>query len=402
MPIDAAIGFARRQPGRYSNSYAGTHLPDEASETAMIRFACPSCKSVMETRDDRAGRKLACPKCRKAITVPSPRPMAIPVSAPMARPVAAPMAVPVPGRMAAPPATRSGLPMGKLLVLGGAFVLLLLAAAVYAIVQNVTGGSTEVATQPTRPIVAPPPPEEEIKQPSTPSLRNSDELIAGLSHKSMDIRTKAAQELSKTTRIDKSAAKPLAALLQEPGDGAGAVELRKLAARCLAKLGADAEPVVPQLTAALSDPNKEVRLYALDALGKVGKGGMGAVMDALRVKDPAVQVRAATILGSYGPDANSAVATLLSVMAEADRDRRVQIAVPLVKIDPAQTGVIKYLLDALNDSNDNTRRQAWVAVGIMGPNAKSAENQLFDAYNNEPNQEVKNVADDAYRKVTGQ
>jgi HEAT repeat protein len=80
----------------------------------------------------------------------------------------------------------------------------------------------------------------------------------------------------------------------------------------------------------------------------------------------------------------------------------VQIAVQVVKIDPAQTEVIKYLLDALNDSNDNTRRQAWIAVGLMGPNAKSAENQLYDAYNNEPNKDVKDIADMAYRKVTGQ
>ena len=122
-------------------------------------------------------------------------------------------------------------------------------------------------------------------------------------------------------------------------------------------------------------------------------------MDA-RMKDPAVQVRAATILGSYGSDANSAVATLLSVMAEADRPPRANRRALVKSARPDRSDQVP--ARRVNDSNDNTRRQAWVAVGIMGPNAKSAENQLFDAYNNEPNQEVKNVADDAYRKVTGQ
>jgi hypothetical protein len=374
----------------------------------MIRFACPLCKSVMDVRDDFAGKKVPCPRCRKAVVVPAPRPVAKPVALPVARPVATPVAtaIPVPtAPLVAAPAARAsgGLPVMKLAILGGAVGLLIVFAAAYAIVVNVMGSGEPVAVKPTKPVVEAPPPEpEEPKQPSTPSLRNMDELIAGLGHKSLDVRMKAAQELNKTTRIDKKAAQPLAKLLQEPGDGAGAIEVRKLAARCLAKLGADAEPVIPQLNEALADPNKEVRLLALDALGKIGKGGLPPVTDALRSQDRAIQIRAATILGSYGKEASTAVPALLALVAESNRDQRVQFAVPLVKIDPTQTEIVKYLVDALGDSNDNTRRQAWVAVGIMGPNAKSAENELFDAYNNELNKEVKDIADDAYRKVTGQ
>lgn len=368
----------------------------------MIRFACPSCKSVMQAGEDRVGKRLACPKCRKPVQVPAPRPTA-PVAIPVA--TAMPMrAAPAPAVAAlAPPRASGGSGMGKrLILLGGALGLLLLIGAVYAIIQNVTGGEKEPPKPKSTPVAVAPPEDEETKQPATPSLQNMDELIAGLSHKRMDVRHKAAQELNRVSRIDAKAAKPLAALLQEKGDSAGAIELRKLAARCLGKLGPDAEPVLPQMTAALGDPNKEVRLLVLDSLGKVGKGGLGAVTDALRIKDPTVQVRAANILGSYGRDANAAVATLLSVIAESDRDHRVLIAVQLVKIDPSQPEVIKYLLDALNDSNDNTRRTALTAFAIMGPNAKSAENEIYDAYVKETNQQVKDVAEDAYRKVTGQ
>jgi hypothetical protein len=38
----------------------------------MIRFACPSCKSVSESCDDKAGQKTACPKCGQWLQVPTP------------------------------------------------------------------------------------------------------------------------------------------------------------------------------------------------------------------------------------------------------------------------------------------------------------------------------------------
>ena len=86
---------------------------------------------------------------------------------------------------------RSGLPGGKLLVISAAFGLLLLSAAV-AVVQNVTGGSgSGRAPRPGRSSRR-----HRLKKKSSshraPSLGNMDELIAGLSHKSMDVRFKAA------------------------------------------------------------------------------------------------------------------------------------------------------------------------------------------------------------------
>jgi hypothetical protein len=38
----------------------------------MIRFACPRCKSVLESPDEKAGGKVNCPKCQQRLQVPVP------------------------------------------------------------------------------------------------------------------------------------------------------------------------------------------------------------------------------------------------------------------------------------------------------------------------------------------
>lgn len=37
----------------------------------MIRFACPRCKSVLESPDHKAGSKVACPKCQQRLLIPT-------------------------------------------------------------------------------------------------------------------------------------------------------------------------------------------------------------------------------------------------------------------------------------------------------------------------------------------
>jgi DNA-directed RNA polymerase subunit M/transcription elongation factor TFIIS len=42
------------------------------SVAAVIRFACPSCKAILESLEDVAGGKVACPRCAQRILVPLP------------------------------------------------------------------------------------------------------------------------------------------------------------------------------------------------------------------------------------------------------------------------------------------------------------------------------------------
>src|SRR6202035_5508417 len=39
---------------------------------AMIRFRCPHCKKPLQVKDHLAGKKAACPTCKKAIVIPKP------------------------------------------------------------------------------------------------------------------------------------------------------------------------------------------------------------------------------------------------------------------------------------------------------------------------------------------
>lgn len=38
----------------------------------MVHFACPGCKSVLHTQDDKIGKTGTCPRCSQKVTVPSP------------------------------------------------------------------------------------------------------------------------------------------------------------------------------------------------------------------------------------------------------------------------------------------------------------------------------------------
>jgi hypothetical protein len=82
----------------------------------MIRFACPRCKSVLESVDDKAGQKIACPKCQQRLQIPLPPPTRT-ILAPLVSSGPAPMAIPLcpppggpPQRSPAPQAARGGLP----------------------------------------------------------------------------------------------------------------------------------------------------------------------------------------------------------------------------------------------------------------------------------------------------
>ena len=37
----------------------------------MIRFLCPSCRMALRVREERAGRRVLCPFCRRSSTVPA-------------------------------------------------------------------------------------------------------------------------------------------------------------------------------------------------------------------------------------------------------------------------------------------------------------------------------------------
>jgi len=81
---------------------------------------------------------------------------------------------------------------------------------------------------------------------------------------------------------------------------------RAAAARILGELGPKAKDAVPDLQAALADPDKEVRRSAARSLGDIGPASKSAVPTlgkALKDADPQVRQSAAYALGRIGDPA---------------------------------------------------------------------------------------------------
>ena len=85
-----------------------------------------------------------------------------------------------------------------------------------------------------------------------------------------------------------------------------------------ARLGPTPGGAVPALRAAAMDrkQSKEVQEAIIAALGKLGKNGVDVLIATLKDKDREVDVRRRAIesLGELGPDARSAVATLVEAL----------------------------------------------------------------------------------------
>lgn len=378
----------------------------------MIRFACSSCKSVMEAPDNKAGTTVACPRCKQALRVPAAvaaKPVAPVAVKPAGKaPVVPVVTVPaVPVVPAAPrgtaPLMENASPLVLLLrqlnpkIAIGAAAGLVVLLAVFGIVRMFSSPAKkpaktfddvgEVERIPLKP------PKEVAAQ------RTMTDLVEDLQSPDFETRMKAALAIDKEDKVDKRALKPLAALLQDRTDSASSLALRKIAARSLGKIGPEAEPAVEQLRIALGDPNVEVRFLSLEALGKIGRAGVGPIIDTLG--DAKLQLKACEVLSRMGSDARNGVPTMVEVMRSIDADHRVQVASYIVRLDSANQAVLPVLIAGLKDSNDTTRRTAAISLGVMGPNAKSAENALYDCATMDINEEVKKEAEEAYRKIGG-
>ena len=114
---------------------------------------------------------------------------------------------------------------------------------------------------------------------------------------------------------------------------------RARAAALLEHLGPKAAPAVPELVAALSDKDSEVRREVLYALGAIiaDKGPADpAIVAALDDPEPAVRATAAYALGRAGPVAKAAVPKLRTALEADDLLVRVTSAWALAQREPRQ------------------------------------------------------------------
>jgi HEAT repeat protein len=155
--------------------------------------------------------------------------------------------------------------------------------------------------------------------------------------------------------------------------------LRLYALKLLIKIGADASPALPALTATLADPDPELRRESLFALGAIGPPSAKAtakIVAKLTDDDQEVRHAACYALGKIGPDARAALSNLRTAMDSDDEFMRMAAVWSSLKISPKdeelQKKAVPHLVEGLKDVREHVRLECAFMLGELGSVAKSA------------------------------
>jgi HEAT repeat protein len=147
-----------------------------------------------------------------------------------------------------------------------------------------------------------------------------DRLISALKDKDETTRARAADALR---ALGKDAAPAVPALTEALKDGSAIV--RKAAIEALGSIGPKAQAAIPALMNALEDPDEEVRGYVPLALADICGEKIQALTDALGKDSPYLRrLGAITALGIIGPKASAAVPQIATAFREPDKEIRMR------------------------------------------------------------------------------
>lgn len=154
---------------------------------------------------------------------------------------------------------------------------------------------------------------------------------------------------------------------------------RPKVAYVLGRIGPKAAAAAPALARLLRVNDPETRREAAIALAKIGPAAKQAVpvlIEVMEARRESPEYAPVFALGSIGPAAAAAKPALIKAMSGKDETLAVFSAWALALIDPSDADVAKksvpLLCAALADSEAGIRHQAAVALGKLGPLAKTA------------------------------
>jgi HEAT repeat protein len=177
------------------------------------------------------------------------------------------------------------------------------------------------------------------------------------------------------------------------------VRQRRQAALLLRERGARAEAAAPALVAAFRDPDREVRIAAAGAVGKIGPTALDLLGPVLKDGDADARCSALEAIRHFGPKGKAAVPLVIGALKDRDYQVRTFASVALAGIGelavPALVGAlkdrdplarlsagtalvrlgdpaVKALAAALQSKDVDLRRGAANALGLHGPKAKAA------------------------------
>lgn len=152
--------------------------------------------------------------------------------------------------------------------------------------------------------------------------------------------------------------------------------MRASAARCLAELHAPAEMVAPALLALANDPDPHVADNVIAALATRTEEVVPKAIEAL--KKPEMRKFAARVLARIGPKASAAVGPLAEAAQGADPEFRIDINRALAAIGPEAGAASDVLVEALASDNEGVRHSALFALRQIGPRAVKAGPKLVE------------------------
>ena len=166
--------------------------------------------------------------------------------------------------------------------------------------------------------------------------------------------------------------------------------LRLYALQLLIKIGPDAAPAVPALTASLADPQSEVRRETLFALGAIGPAAAPATDKiAAQLTDDEQEVRHAACyaLGKIGPGAQAALPDLRKAFDADDEFMQMAAVWASLKISPKdeelQKLAVPHLIKGLKDVRVHVRLECAGLLGELGKAAAPAIAALQEAQQDE-------------------
>jgi HEAT repeat protein len=220
-------------------------------------------------------------------------------------------------------------------------------------------------------------------------------LIEALHDPQTPVRLQAAKALAAMGTTAKAAIPALAKVLEADKSP----DVRSESVLALSKMGTDARAALPSLEAALKDPSLDVRLGILSAIESIGpdaKGVAPLLVKTLKEKNRDYRAGVIKALGAIGPEAaKDTLEPLISSLQEAHL--RPDATEALGKMGkPA----VKPLTILLITRDPNIRICAVVALGEIGPDAKTAVDLLNRLAKFDRVPEIRDAAKEAVKKIT--
>lgn len=166
------------------------------------------------------------------------------------------------------------------------------------------------------------------------------------------------------------------------GLGAPREDTRFFSIQGLSRAGTEARPAIPDLIGVLRGTNSKNAREAAACLGRIG--GVGAVRAAtglLRNPELRIRLRGIQSLSALGPQARSAVPTLLELARTDDPEVRKTVIGALGRIEPAHPEVGALFISALQDNDPEVRATAAEGLERGDVTEATSLNALIESLN---------------------